>query len=99
MMVDPPLEQRELAHNVYTMPTARAQVKYLHRCLFSPPTETLLSAIYNNQLQRWSGLTTTAVKRYLQEAPSTSKGHMKRPKQGTRSNRPRNKTPKKSSRN
>ena len=84
----------EQANNAYTMPTAKARVKYLHQCLFSPPTTTLISAIHNNQLSKWPGLTESAVRRYLQEAPATSKGHMKRPRQGSRSTRPKEKRPK-----
>ncbi|NCG02080.1 MAG: hypothetical protein GWP22_01255, partial [Actinomycetales bacterium] len=75
--------------NAYTMETARARVTYLHQCLFSPPKPTLLTAIRNKQLESWPGLTVPAVQRYLLDSPATSKGHMKRQRQGTRSTRPR----------
>ena len=81
-------KQVEQANNAYTMSTAKSCLKYLHQCLFSPPTGTLVSAIHNNQLKQWPSLTAPAVRRYL---PATSKGHMRRPKQDTRSTRPRKK--------
>ena len=84
-------KQVEQANNAYTMSTAKSCLKYLHQCLFSPPTGTLVSAIHNNQLKQWPSLTAPAVRRYIQEAPATSKGHMKRPKQDTRSTRPKKK--------
>jgi len=77
------------ANSAYTMPTANARIKYLHQTLFSPSTPTLLQAAHNNQLRMWPGLMEAVIRRCLQEAPATSKDHMKLPKQGTRTTRPR----------
>ena len=82
------------ACNAYTMPNARARITYLHQCLFSPPRDTLLTAIRNNQLKSWPELTPAAVTRYLLDAPAISKGHMKKQRQGTRSTRPKRLTKK-----
>ena len=80
--------KEQLAHvccSAYAIKSARARIKYLHQCLFSPPIPTLLAAIKNGQLRSWPGLTARAVQRYLAESPATVKGHMKRPRQGIRS--------------
>ena len=55
-------QKMKQANNAYTMPTAKARVKYLHQCLFSPPTTTLINAIHNNQLSKWPGLTESAIR-------------------------------------
>ena len=78
----------ELAYNAYTMPNARSRIKYLHQCLFSPIITTLMSVVENGQLQTFLGLTKTAVQKYLDPSPETSKGHMKRPRKGLQSTSP-----------
>jgi len=47
-MVDKIKHTSEQANQAYTMPTAKARVKYMHQSLFSPPTPTLLKAVCNN---------------------------------------------------
>jgi hypothetical protein len=78
-----PHRPAETANSAYSMSSKESHIKFLHRCLLSPPKKTLLKALENNQFTSWPGFTLTAVKKYLPESsPATDKGHMKRHKQG-----------------
>ena len=73
------------ANSAYTMTNKESLIKFLHQCLFCPPKRTLMHALRNNHFPTWPGLTTQAVHKYLEDAPATAKGHMKRVRQGLRS--------------
>ena len=75
------------AHNVYTLPYRRNQLKYMHQTLFNPPMETLIKAIENEQLEGFPFMKTKMVRKYLAPSPATAKGRMKRPRAGIRSTR------------
>ena len=64
------------------MTNKESLIKFLHWCLFSPPKRTLIQALRNDHFPTWPGLTTSAVHKYLEDAPATAKGHMKRFRQG-----------------
>ena len=83
---------QQLAHaafNVYTLPYKQNQLKYMHQAFFSPTIPTLLHAIANNQLEGIPFMKTDLVRKYLTRSPATSKGHLKRPRAGIRSTRPK----------
>ncbi|KAL7500917.1 hypothetical protein ACHAWT_008970 [Skeletonema menzelii] len=72
------------------MPTKQQAMKYIHQCLFSPPIPTLLRAIENDQLKSFPHIQRTKdVRRHLAASPATAKGHMKKPRAGLRSTRPK----------
>jgi hypothetical protein len=76
----------EAANNIHALTSKESHVKILHQCLFSPPKQTLLKALENNQLATWPRFMAAAVCKYLPESLSTTdKGHMKRQHQGIRS--------------
>jgi len=75
------------AHNVYTLPYRRNQLKYMHQTLINPPMETLIKAIENEQLEGFPFMKTKMVRKYLAPSPATSKGRMKRSRAGIRSTR------------
>ena len=59
----------------------------MHRTFFCPPRSTLLTAINNHQLKGCPFMTAYNVRKYLPTSPATSKGRMKRPRTGIRSER------------
>ena len=75
------------ANTVYTIPHKQNQVKYMHQCFFSPPMQTLLDAIANDQLKGIPFMKQDIIRKYLAPSPATSKGRMKRPRAGIRSTR------------
>ena len=69
----------QYADNAYQITSKGDLTRYLHRCLFYPPKQTLIKDIQNNQLTTWPGLTTTVVDKYLPDSsPATDKVYMKR---------------------
>eukprot|EP00804_Cyclotella_cryptica_P027018 CCRYP_013666-RA/>CCRYP_013666-RA protein AED:0.36 eAED:0.36 QI:0/-1/0/1/-1/1/1/0/319 len=73
--------------NMYTLPSKQQQLKYMHQAFFSPPISTLIKTMNNNQLQGFPLMKAGLVRKYLAPSPTTSKGHMKRPRAGIRSTR------------
>ena len=63
-------------NNVHHTSTREVLMTFLHQCLFSPTKTTLISAIDNNQLVTFPGLTKHNVNKYLPDSPETCKGHM-----------------------
>ena len=63
-------------HAVLPSGTISDTLAFLHGALFSPPTSTLLSAINNNFLVTFPGLTATNIKKYLPASLATAKGHL-----------------------
>ena len=75
----------QYADNAYQITSKGDLTRYLHRCLFYPPKQTLIKDIQNNQLTTWPGLTTTVVDKYLPDSsPATDKVYMKRQRKGLR---------------
>ena len=83
-----PLRRLHSANNLYTLPYKQQQLKYMHQAFFNPPIQTIIDAAMNGQLEGVPFLSKPAlIQKYLAPSPATSKGRMKRPKQGTRSTR------------
>jgi len=78
---------QQYAANLYTLPYKQQQLKYIHQSFFSPPPHTLIKAINNGQLEGIPFMKAELVRKYLAPSPATSKGRMKRPRQGIRSTR------------
>ena len=70
---------------------------FLHLALWSPCTSTLISAIKNNFLSTWPGLTEQLVQKSLQKSEATEKGHIRHSSKGKQSTHPKepNETPSK----
>lgn len=87
--LSPVKTEQQYAANVYTLPFKQQQLKYMHQSFFSPPQHTLITAINNGQLEGIPFMKADLVRKYLAPSPATSKGRMKRPRQGIRSTRQR----------
>eukprot|EP00804_Cyclotella_cryptica_P029536 CCRYP_020583-RA/>CCRYP_020583-RA protein AED:0.35 eAED:0.26 QI:0/-1/0/1/-1/1/1/0/1386 len=85
--LSPVKNDQPFAANLYTLPYKQQQLKYIHQSFFSPPSHTLIKAICNGQLEGIPFMTADLVRKYLAPSPATSKGRMKRPRQGIRSTR------------
>ena len=51
----------QYAGNAYQITSKVDLIRYLHRCIFCTPKQTIIKANQNKQLATWLGLTTTAV--------------------------------------
>jgi hypothetical protein len=80
---------REIATFLYHRATMENNVKFMHQSLSNPPKMSLLTAICHGFLRGAPHLTIKAVTKYLPPSPATSKGHMKRPRQGICSTTPK----------
>jgi hypothetical protein len=78
-MIDAP---REVAAFSYHCTLKENNVKFMHQSLCNPPKLSLLTVICCGFLRGAPHLSTHAVTKYLPPSPATSKGHMKRPRQG-----------------
>ena len=80
------------ANNLYTLPYKHQQLKYMHQAFFSPPSQTIIEAANNDQLQGIPCLhSPKQVKKYLAPSPATSKGRLKKQRANVRTTR-KNKT-------
>jgi len=52
-------------NNVYDIESMEKSAKYLHQCIFFPPTSTLIKAIENDQLLTFPGLTSKLILKHL----------------------------------
>jgi flagellar hook-length control protein FliK len=59
-------------------------VNYLHAACFSTVKSTWITAIKNEKLSSWPGLTEHAVEKHLSKSAATTKGHLNRQRQNTR---------------
>ncbi len=64
-------------------------VRFTHQSLCSPRISTLLKAVQKGFLKGCPNMTTMLILKYLNPSPATSKGHMKQPRHGIRSTRPK----------
>jgi hypothetical protein len=76
-----------IAFFAHTMRTKANSIRFAHQSLCSPTIPTLLKAIKRGYIKGCPNLTARGVKKYLNPSPATTKGHMKRPRQGIRSTR------------
>ncbi len=71
------------------MRTCANKVKFAHQSLCNPKISTLLKAVRKGFLKGCPNLTEKLILKYLNPSPATAKGHMKRPRHGIRSTRPK----------
>ena len=71
-------------NNIYHTKSQENLIQFLHQCLFSPTTSTLLKAIDNDQLLGFPGLTKEAVIKHLPLSTATIKEHQNRTRQNLR---------------
>jgi hypothetical protein len=64
-------------------------VRFAHQSLCSSRISTLLKAVWKGFLKGCPNMTKTLILKYLNPSPATTKGHMKRPRHGIRSTRPK----------
>jgi hypothetical protein len=77
-----------IAANVNTTSSAAKYARYIHQCLCSPPTPTLLGALKcSEELATIPGLTPQLIKSHLPRSTATNKGHMRRHRSNTASTR------------
>jgi hypothetical protein len=75
----------EVAANVYTLPSIKQAIRYLHAAAGFPTRDTWVKAITNGNFVTWPGLTVDIVKRHYPESVETQKGHLKKQRQNVRS--------------
>ena len=78
-------KNREMAANVYNLPSTPQAIRYLHAAAGFPVKETWVKAINNGNYVIWPGLTAEAVNKHFPESVETQKGHMKKQRQNVRS--------------
>ena len=67
------------SNNLYILPYKHQQLKYMHQSFFSPPSQTIVEAANNNQLQGIPCLhSPKQVNNYLTPSPATSKERLKK---------------------
>ena len=75
----------QIAFFAHTAQTKANSIRFAHQSLCSPTIPTLRKAIKRGYLKGCPNLTARGVQKYLNPSPATTKGHMKRPRQGIRS--------------
>ena len=75
---------RNFSNNAYEIKAKKQLIMYYHRCCFSPVISTWITAIEQGNFCTWSGLTATAVKKYMDKSMATSKGHMQQQRKNLR---------------
>jgi hypothetical protein len=85
----PPSNTKEMAMNVYDLPSTKEVVRFLHATLGFPMKATLLTAIRKGFLSSFPALSVANVTKHFPESDETQKGHMKQIKQGSQINKSR----------
>jgi hypothetical protein len=86
----PPAEEVfNLATFTHSVKTRVNKVKFSHQLLCNPKISTLLKAVRKGFLIVCPNLTEKLILKYLNPSPATAKGHMKCPKHGIKSTRPK----------
>ena len=78
-------EREEEANNVYTLPSTKQSIRYLHAAAGFPVESKWIKAIKAGNYVTWPELTTEAVHKHFLESDETQKGHMKQQRQNVRS--------------
>ena len=96
-MTELKIPERHFAGGLYESKSKADLCTFLHLALWSPCTSTLISAIKNNFLSTWPGLTKQLVQKFLQKSKATVKGHIQKSYKGKQSTHPKepNKMPSK----
>jgi hypothetical protein len=92
----PPAEVAEVASKgfnlatfTHSVKTCANKVKFAHQLLCNPKISTLLKAVRKGFLKGCQNLTQKLILKYLNPTPANAKGHMKHPKHGIKSTRPK----------
>jgi hypothetical protein len=80
-----------LATFTHSVKTRANAVKFSHQSLCNPKISTLLKAVRRGFLKGCPNLSEWLILKYLNPSTATAKGHMKRPRHGIRSTRPKQK--------
>ena len=83
------IPERHFAGSLYETKSKAYLCTFLHIALWSPCTSTLLSAIKNNFLATWPGLTEQFVQKFPQKSEATAKGHIRQYSKGKQSTQPK----------
>ena len=96
-MAELKIPERHFASSLYESKSKADLCNFLHLALWSPCTSTLISAIKNNFLYKWPGLTEQLVQKFLQKSEATVKGHIRQSYKEKQSKHPKepNETPSK----
>jgi hypothetical protein len=78
-----------LAAFTHLVRTRANRVKFAHQSLCNPKILTLLKAVRKKFLKGCPNLSEKLILKYLNPNPATAKGHMKRPRHGIKSTRPK----------
>jgi hypothetical protein len=70
-------ESKEEANNVYTLPSTKQSIRYLHAAAGFPVESECTKAIKAGNYVTWPELTAEAVHKHFPESDETQKGHMK----------------------
>ena len=77
-----------IAANVDATSSASEYARYIHQCICSPPSATLLGALTRSkELITIPGLTPALIRNHLPQSTATDKGHMRRHRSNTASTR------------
>jgi hypothetical protein len=76
---------KEVAANVYTLPSIKQAIRYLHAAAGFPTKDTWIKAITNGNYITWPRLTVEMVRRHYPDSVETLKGHLKKQRQNVRS--------------
>jgi hypothetical protein len=87
--VHPKLTLATFTHSVQTRANA---VKFAHQLLCNPKILTLLKVVRKGFVKGCPNMTETLILKYLNPSPATAKGHMKHPRHGIHSTRPKGPT-------
>jgi hypothetical protein len=79
----------ELVSFTHSVPTQANAIKFSHQLLCNPKISFLLKALRKGFLIGCPNIGKELVTKYLNPSPATAKGHMKRPKKGIRSTKPK----------
>ncbi len=77
--------QHEEANNVYSLPSMKESIRYLHASADDPDKDTWTKAIKAGNFTTWPGLSVKAVHKYFPESDETNQWHMKKQHQNIRS--------------
>ena len=88
-----PSKPTALACFTHSVRTRANAVKFAHQSLCNPTLSTLLRATRRGFLNGCPNLSEELINKYLNRSPATAKGHMKRPRHGIWSTRPRAENP------
>ena len=88
-MTEVKIPECHFAGSLYESKSKADLCTFLHLALWSPFISTLISAIKNNFLSTWPGLTKQLVQKFLQKCEATVKRHIQKSYKGKQSTHPK----------